>query len=298
MGTSDLILTQYKPFEAIEYLCSRAYTENESTFLFFENRDGFNFSSIESLVKRDAMMRLNYSTARATEDQTASAFKNFNTVAEFNYPKVFNVLDNTATTAQNGRLFTLDLITQSYKKYDYSYVNPGTVKMLMDTAAPTKSTVGKYGFPFNGAKNRNGNAIYQEHGTEVNYSLTNKGNGNLDYFRGKAFRSVDTSVERTLLQRKSQLSQLRNAEVECIIGGNPLITVGRMVEFDMPTFMTENKNVRMIDPYLSGRYLVTRVCHVLVGQTLQTKLTLSKNSLNDNLDSFVDNQSYKDARDY
>lgn len=297
MGTSDLILSQFKPLEAIEYLCTRAYNENESTFLFFENRDGFNFMSIEGLVKRPSLITLNYNTAKITEDQNASAYKNQNAIMEFNYPKVFNVLENTGRTAQNGRLFTLDLITQSYKKYDYSYATPYTKKMLMDVAQPN-SPGGKLSFPFNNAKNRNGKTIYEEFGTEVNYCLTNKGRGNLDYFVNRAVRSVDTSVERTLLQRKAQLNLLRNSEVDCMIPGNPLITVGRMVEFTLPAFMPENANKRMTDPYLSGRYLVTRVCHVIAGPNLQTKLTLSKNSLNDNLDNFVENQIYKNARDF
>lgn len=297
MGTSDLILTQYKPLEAIEYLCSRSYNENESTFLFFENRDGFNFMSIEGIVKRPSIMTLNYNTATITEDQTTSAYKNFNSVIEYNYPKVFNVLENTGTTTHNGRLFTLDLVTQTYKKYDYSYVSPGTKKMLMDAASPFSPT-GKLSFPFNEAKNRNGKALYEEYGTEVNFCLTNKGRGNLPYFTEKGIRSVDTSVERTLLQRKAQLSSLRNSEVNCMVPGNPLITVGRMVEFTLPAFMPENPNKRMTDPYLTGKYLVTRVCHVIVGTTLQTKLTLSKNSFNDNLDNFVEGEFYKKARDF
>lgn len=296
MGTSDLILTQYKPFEAIEYLCSRAYNENESTFLFFENKDGFNFVSIEKMVKAESIISFFYPTAKTTEDQADAGFKNFNKVMQFNYPRVFNSLETTATTAQNGRLFTLDLITQSYKKYDYSYFSPNTRRMLMDTAVPGSSPQ-KLSFPFNDATNRNGKAIYEEYGTEVNYCLTNKGNGNLDYFRNKAFRSTDTSVERTLLQRKAQLNLLRNSEVECAVAGNPMLTVGRMVNFELPAFMPEGPNKRKHDNYLSGRYLITRVCHVLTGQSLQTKLTLSKNSFDDNLDGFVDNQNYKDARD-
>jgi len=297
MGTSDLILTQYKPFEAIEYICSRAYNENESTFLFFENRDGFNFTSIEKMVKREAIINYVYPTAKMTYNPSNAAHTNYNQISKFTYPKVFNTLETTASTAHNGRLLTLDLITQSYKKYDYSHLSAGSRKMLMDTAAPN-SPASKLSFPYNNAQNRNGKAIYEEYGTEVNYCLTNKGNGNLDYFRNKTVRSIDTSVERTLLQRKAQLNFLTNSQLECIVPGNPLLTVGRMVEFYLPAFMPQDANNRRIDNYLSGKYLVTRVCHVIAGQTLQTKLTLSKNCLNDNLDNFVDNQNYKDARDF
>lgn len=294
LGPTEFILTQYKPFEAINYLCTRSYNTNESTFLFFENREGFNFLSIETLVKREAIIPLQYSTAKVTQDQTTSAFANYNAVIDFNFARVFDVLDNTKNTSHNGRLFTLDLITQTYKKYDYSYLNEYTRKMLMDTG----SNAAKVSFPFNNAKNRNNKSLYEEYGTEINYWLTNKGHGNLEYFQTRGIRSIDTDVERTILQRKAQLNQLRNSEVECIVPGNPALSVGKMVEFELPVFTQETDNSRMKDPFLSGKYIITALCHSIAGSTLETRLTLSKNSYNDNLDSFSDSQNFKRARDY
>lgn len=295
LGQTELMLTQYKPLDAIQYLCSRAYNSNESTFLFFENKDGFNFLSIENLIKRESIIPLQYSTAKITQDQKTSAFANYNAVIDFNYSKVFDVLEGTKGTAHNGRLFTLDLITQKYQKYDYSYYNEYNRRMLMDS----NNIAGKVSFPFNDARNRNNKTLYEEYAGSINYCLTNKGQGNLQYFQDRAVRSVDTNIERTLLQRKAQLNLLRSAEVECVVPGNPGLTVGRMVEFQLPAFMKENDNKRMTDPYLSGKYIITALCHTIVGSTLQTRLTLSKNSVNDNLDSFnANSENFRKARDY
>jgi hypothetical protein len=122
-GATEFILTQYKPFEAIDYLASRTYNDNESTFWFFENKDGFNFMSIEKMVNRDSLMTLKYNKAKKTKDQRDTAYANFDDMADFNFVKSFDTLDNSMRTAHNGRLFTLDLITQEYKKIDYSYFN-------------------------------------------------------------------------------------------------------------------------------------------------------------------------------
>lgn len=294
LGQTELMLTQWKPLDAIDYLCKNSYNTNESTFLFFENKDGFNFMSIERLVTRDVIIPLKYNTAKITKDQTTSAFENYNAVMDFNYSRVFDILGQTKNTSYNGKLFTLDLITQNYKEYRYSYLNEYTRRMLMDS----NNIASKVSFPFNNARNRSNKALYENYDTEINFWLTNAGNSNLDYFRNKNFRSIDTNVERTLLQRKAQINQLINSEVDVVVPGNPGLTVGKMVEFELPAFMPEGPNKRMTDPYLSGKYIITALNHTIVGSTLQTRLTLSKNSYNDNLGRYdIGNVDFNKARD-
>jgi hypothetical protein len=288
-GATEFILTQYKPLEAIDYLAAHTYNDNESTFWFFENKDGFNFMSLEKMLNRDSIMTLKYNKAKVTQDQRTSAYANFDDITDFNFAKSFDVLDNTGKTSHNGRLFTLDLITQEYKKKDYSYVNEFSKHQLMD----------KDGwFPFNNATNRNDKTMYEEYGTEINYWLTNKENNNLQYFKDRSVRSMDTNIERTLLQRKAQMNMLRNTEIDVIVAGNPALTVGKMVEVELPAFTQEDENMRSIDPYYSGRYLITAVTHVLAGKTLQTKMRLAKNSVKSAFSPAFNDEQSKNARGY
>lgn len=289
MGASEFILTQYKPFEAIEYLCTRTYNDNESTYMFFENRDGFNFMSLEKLVNRDSIMTLFYNKAKKTKDRRTAAGANHGDITNFNFTKSFDVLENTMRTSHNGRLYTLDLITQEYKKLDYSYENSFNRNLLMDKNG---------GFPFNQATNRNDRTLSEEYGTEVNYWLTNRNNNNLDYFIRKGFFSIDTNVEKTLLQRKAQLNMMLNTEIEVIVAGNPSLTVGKMVDLEMPSFTQESENDRGMDPYYSGRYLITAVTHIIAGKTLQTKMKLSKNSVKDPFSPAVNDEQSKIAKGY
>ena len=66
----------------------------------------------------------------------------------------------------------------------------------------------------------------------------------------------------------------------------------------MPAFTIEDENTRTTDPYLSGRYLIIAVCHVIAAGTLQTRLKLCKNSLNVALDEATNNEDYKKLRSY
>lgn len=290
VGTTDLILTQYKPFEAIEYLSSRAFNDTESTFLFFENKYGFNFMSLETLfTRKQPLTKINYNTAKITQDQSTAAYANANDVVNFRFAKSFDVLDATKSSTYNGRMFTLDLITQKYKMIDYSLVNEKNQRQLMDGF-----------FPINQAKNRNEVPLFAEFGTEVNYSLTNQGRMNNEYFIAKGVRSVDTNIEKTLLQRKVQLNLLKSTELQCIVPANQLYTVGSLIEFDMPAFMPNTETQRKIDPYHSGKYLITGVRHVITDAAgSQTILQLCKNSIAIPFDTPGNNiNAYNTARNF
>ena len=287
-GSTDFMLTRYKPLEALEYLASQSYNENSSTFLFFENRDGFNFISLEGLFKREVIAKINFNTAKLTQDQLTAASLNANDVNDFRFNSSFDVLSNTKNSAYTGRLFTLDLITQKYVRNDYSLVNASNRQIMMDGF-----------FPLNNAKNRNEKTIYEEFDTQIDYWLTNKGQTNNPYFVSKGFKIVETGIEKTLMQRRIQINLLRSTELNCIVPGNPFYSAGYLVEFDMPAFIPNNESERNIDPDHSGKYLITGVRHTITpSDGLQTVLTLCKNSIAAPFDLATDREEFRKARSF
>lgn len=287
-GPSEFVLTRYTPIEAIEYLAAHSYNNNESTFMFFENINGFNFMSLESLFSGKLITKLKYNTAILTEEQETAAHKNSNLIADFNFKKVFNILENTKTTSYAGKLYTLDLITQKYNRFNYSFLNNQNKKNMMDGY-----------FPLNDAKNRNGNSLYEEYNTSINFWLTNKGRTNNPYFISKNIRSNDTNIERILLQRKTQLNMLRNTEFQCTVPINPLLSTGFMVEIDLPSFSPSKESERILDPYMKGKYLITGTKHTITPDGgSQTTLTLNKNSISTPFDESVNFGDYNTARSY
>lgn len=287
-GDAFHVLTTYKPFEAINYFTHYAFNENESTFAFFENKDGYNFMSLEKLFNRPILNKLNYNTAKLTKEQDVAPFANSNDINDFVFDHTFDVLDNTRKSAYSGKLYTLDIVTQKYREYKYSAVNQGNKKVMMDGY-----------FPLNDAKNRNERSIYEEYDTEINYWLTNLGQTNNPYFISKNEKVPDINVERTLLQRKVQMNLLRSTSLKCIVPGNPFYSAGYMVEFDAPAFTKNLPNERVIDPYYSGKYLITGVRHMITpSDGLQTMLHLSKNSVAAAFDKSKTNEQYRTARNF
>ena len=283
------VLTNYKPFEAINYLAAYSFNANESPFLFFENRYGYNFISLETLLKRPVLNTLNYGSVKYAKEVNDSTATTSNEVIDFNFEQVFNILDNTRKATYAGKLKTLDLIRQKYRTIDYTVVNSFAKNILIDGS-----------FPLNDAQNRNEKPLYAETDSEINYWLTNLGQTNYSYFAERSVKVQDSNIETVLLQRKTQLNLLKNTLVECTVSGNPLYAAGFLVNFNLPAFTKNLSNERVLDSFYKGKYLITAVRHNLTKSGgLQTQLTLCKNSVATGFPR-ADNTSsvYKTVRDF
>jgi hypothetical protein len=286
IGQFNSVLTQYKPLEAIQYFASQSYNSNESTFLFFENREGFNFLSLEKLFNRSSVVKLDYSSAKFTEDSTTSAFVNSNKITSFKFDKAFDMHESLKKSTYSGSLYTVDILTQKYNKLNYSLLD-SSPRNFMDNFLPT-----------NFAKNRNEKSAIEEFDTNIKYSITNRNQTNSPYISSKAFRVIDTNVENTLMQRESQLSLLKNTILDVIVSGNQAFSVGYIVELDMPAFTTNLDNVKNLDPFYSGKYLITHIRHIITPSGgHQTLMKLAKNSPSSPYEiAYGNNESYKKAR--
>lgn len=280
VGVQDLIIPSMHPLDAIQLLAQNAFSASLSPFMFFENNQGFNFLSLETLFARAPLTVLNYSNAKITEGAATAAGKNANQISKMKFKNSFDILRNTQNLTYSGRLYTLDILRQRYEKNDYS----------VDKLSPSNFIDGK-NIPINNATNRNEKSLTQEYGTKFFYHMTNKGQTNTPYLSSRGFRVTDTNIESSLVQRESLLNLLNNTVLDCTVPGNVLFTVGTIVEIEMPSFAANAPNMRNIDPLLSGKYLITAVRHALVPSGgHQTRITLNKNSLSSRLDD-ADNTS-------
>lgn len=284
-GCNEFVLTNQKPLDAINYLVSQSFSQSLSPFLFFENKDGFNLLSLETLYNRDIVAAVKYNTAKFTAELDEGPFLNSIDVNTFKFNKCFDVNKNVKNGSYSCKLHTLDLITQKYTKHSVSLLNQLNAGVMIDGY-----------FPFNNATNRNNKALYQEYDSNIKYWLTNKDRTNSEYFVSKRVRSRDSHVEETLAQRMMQIDLINNTEIHCIVPGNPQYSAGYTIDFTLPAFTSNFQNERVTDPYYSGKYLITAVRHVITPGSLQTEMELSKNSVSAPLDLSAENQQYKLAQ--
>lgn len=284
LGTTNFVFTKSKPFEIIETLMKYAYSYNESPFLFFENTQGFNFRSLQDIFSQPVVATLNYSTAKPAVDPKEAAHVNATEMSTFVFDNSFDMLSATKKSTYSGSLYTLDLVRQKYNRINHTIAQPGITSSLVDEA-----------FPISNFRNRNGKTVFEEYDTRVKFALTNFERTNTPFVQSKGIRETNTNIEKVLMQREMHLSLLNNSVVKCILPGNPNYTIGTVVDFNLPGFMKEDKNDRFIDPYLSGKYLITGVKHSITrGEGYETSLELSKNASKANY-TFANSTDYSRA---
>jgi len=285
LGLNEFVITDQKPFETIKIFEKYAHGFQGSPFLFFENREGFNFKSLERMMHQNPISTLNYSTAKLANDPNNSAYQNANELMLFVYDNSFDMYEATNKPTFAGTLHTLDLIRQKYSKITSSLTQRGADSSLLEKRLPV-------GF----AKNRDGKTVFEEYGTNIKYALTNYDQTNSEYFLDRGIRIQNTNIEKVLMQRDMQLALLNNTKLRCTLPGNPNYAVGFVVDFNLPGFTKEEQNERMIDPYQSGKYLITAVRHTIAeAEGYETALELCKNSARAGYGAPDSNQEYKKA---
>jgi hypothetical protein len=76
---------------------------------------------------------------------------------------------------------------------------------------------------------------------------------------------TESDIEKRILQRRSQVSQLDKQKLDVKIYGNDTRSVGQVIKISVPSIgvsTLEGKEGQQ-DKWLSGRYLITQLCHHL-----------------------------------
>lgn len=284
-GRTDFVFTIYKPIDAIKKLSEYAYSDNRSAFLFFENVEGFNFKSIEALLSQPPSIDLNYSTAKLVNEATSAAYVNSVDTNTFVFNSVFNILKNTEKPMFAGTLYTLDLIRQKFSQKKINALSAMPEKLRLDKSLNLSE-----------AKNRNNRTVYEEYQNNIKYALTNFGQTNVPYMIERGYSENNTNVEEILMQRKMQINSLLNTTVKCVVPGNPSYTIGYTINFNLPAFTPENSTDRLLDPFYSGKYLITKVRHTAIPKEgMQTVIELSKNTVLSSYENPANSGEYASA---
>jgi hypothetical protein len=271
-GIYNFNLNTLKPFEAISWLSTYARPETQSLagadMLFFENKEGFNFKSLRTL-----MASTPYNTYKVQQiNHEMPIEEKVRIVIDYEFVKSFDVLNDISAGTFANRLISVDPLTRSFKITDFDYdTYQGKLKNT-----PMNGT-GK-GISVND-KNRLGKTAVQNVQSVVKVVVGNSEQYKVPYIKD-APGSVanDIFVENYIPNRTAQISLSNFTLLKVVVPGDPGITVGKTVIFNIYTLSTSG-NTRELDPYYSGKYLINAVRHVLQSQgAYQTVMELAKES--------------------
>jgi len=272
------ILPNRSPFKCINWLGRRAISStnpDDCSFIFYRDMDSFKFDTLVNLVSRPTAHQGVYDyklmNVRETPNTFRNAKENFNNPDTLRFTKNSDKLKETQDGMYSSSLYLYDILTGVYvaKTHDYfeHFHSTFPSEKQNPILAETKDE---------GAHTNTSSLVHYYPKSSGNIGTTT-----LEEITNSPFEKNNDKYEDWVLQRESLEQQFQTNKIEIDIQGNSDRRVGDVVEFNLnsPEPIKMGSTESHIEPYVSGKYLVTALKHSISKQDYKMTLELSRNYL-------------------
>ena len=260
LGSRKIVAPNVHPYSLIDKLKRESISKADGSteFLFFENKDGFNFTSLSGLYSMpikaifhdgDKMLDENKSSTKGRVDNTV--IQSFRRIISYDIVSNKDFAINLVGGMLGGELTTHNIYNKSYETTNYSY---------FDNFKDHPRIEGT-----------NSKEIYSEEliqqlnsfdKTSIKVHPTSSVN-DLDaqhYEDGNTVYSTNKAKD-WMLHRQSRIAELNNNSfINMTVHGITNLKVGDIIEANFPVVGNDHNNYKL-DPFLSGIYLISKLRH-------------------------------------
>jgi len=274
-NTYNLVVPNWHPFKAINWMTSRALSPKHDTMFFFystvynknakESNNTSNYFKLKSLAemliapiaRKVFFQPKNTDTVKDDKDP-----RRFSSLETYEITNSFDVLQNLDAGFYASKLYTHDIINKYYSIYDFNYeksfpkfahTNRGKLLGLLPD---------RFGKSFSDYPNQALRLYSTDNALSKNY--------------------INEVVGRNL----NQAASLNNFRLKFYLPGDGKLSVGDLIYFDIPSpekVTVDPKN----DVFYSGKYLVTAIRHQFISEKYYLAVECVKESLNIDVKDFV-----------
>lgn len=266
-GVYDFTIPLMKPFEAINFVASYARglngNNNVYDFMFFENKDGFVFVSLEKLYQQAPFASYGYSPKNYFSPDTQAGLSYGNSIKSYTFLDTFDSLYGVSTGAFANRVITIDPMTKQYYVDNFDYIQYFNNTKHLNDKPIISSISGDFASSYDAV---------------VKVLTTNKNQEKALGISDKPGSvAKDSFIADRIRYRTAQIPLSMYTRMKLSIPGDPNITVGNVIYIELP-LITENQTGG-IDEYHSGKYLVTAVRQIIdTNMEYETILEVAKES--------------------
>ena len=274
ISSPRLIVPYWNPFKAIQWLNENSVgTYNDyNDFVLYEDRDGWKWKTIRSLMKGAINQTLNYIAYRQNSDVTTK-----NIIEDIRYPRLFDTVQSTKDGYYGQQRMTYSLID---KKTDIEHTLLDNSKYwnlphLPETSKPKVNSRGMaWDQEFNDVTGT-GDLIFGDNETYNKLS-----NAIADYsFIGNDYETIYQGKHQNRLIRKQLLAAITNNTTIVTVPGNTAQFVGSVVDLNLPSMRdTEHDKAMERDILNAGKHLVTGITHTLINDNYTVDLEIRSDS--------------------
>lgn len=267
-NSTKYVSNYWTPTKNLSYLCNQAVNQMGSpSFVFFENRMGVNFVSIESLINQEVSRNFNHNLTTRKITPTGQAFRNieddFERINEIIFPDNFDTIQKLQQGAYATTLISYDLVSKRYRERKFDYRDTFDTKPHLNSYPLTAKAMQGFFTP-------NSKIIIDE----LHYGVFN-GYG-------------DISNNKTKQARISLLNQIEGVKVRIVVPGRTDYTVGMKVNLQVmmnEPLQEKDTTDDQLDRIISGDYLVAAINHSISRERHECTMELVKDSLLKNVET-------------
>ena len=285
-------------------------------YMFYETLTQFKFESLETSFKREPKRNFVAKVDSSVDPKDTWAGGGwpgiaFNNVEEYSVDSLFDIIDNMREGMYAARLITHDMIRMRYEIIGYRYIEKKDDRVI-ELAAENSSTEVQIGDSTAEKSDKkladftislgNGKLCSYNHdclidedggegarvklmGTNFNHAFFLKENrkdmGGGSSGGGGAEPGInETNLEYRSQKRDSQFQQLDNIKITLKLAGDSSLRVGDIIWWHMPShaYLTESSGSGE-DPFLSGKYIMTKINHVFTNERYYQEIQIRKDCL-------------------
>ena len=245
-GVYNVIIPNWKPFQAIDWLSRRAINTKQIPFAFYETvLDGYAFESYETMFSKQVYDSFMHKPGISGSDDSAAQAASFKNAMDYDFKEYSTTYKNTLRGAFSSALHTIDIGTRTYKKLSYDYSKDFNKKKHLDKVPYINDN-----FKIDDKKITDYESVHY---------VVNK---NSNAYADAHFININNEAEFTKLESDPFIHQLSLTKISLSLRGRLDLTVGKVIEFDIE----KNKpfvygNAQEDNAYVSGKYLVLNVHH-------------------------------------
>jgi hypothetical protein len=241
----DLIIPNFRPTEALNWLASRAFDGKDACFFFYENLNGYNFRSIQSIYRDGTVIKVPFKFEQKSVDKQIGMDKY--AIDSFEAKRDFDTIKVISTGGTGMKLLGVDLFNQELKTNEYGMDDLST--LYKNPALTNPKAKGK--------------SLFDHSDT---YFLT-------------ALQTDNNYIE-SWIKRIMHLATLSNNLLELVLPGSVRLQAGTLVNLKFPYAGTPAEG-DMWDKRKGGKYLIIAVNHKfdLVNHKFDTILLVSRDSV-------------------
>lgn len=257
LNSVKYISSYWTPSENIRYLCEQAANTNKTpNYVFFENRDGFYFTSLDGLYANEVYQEFVYD--KYTRDKlpggrdVRNVTEDYKRITEISIPVGFDYMDRLRSGMLSSKLITFDVTKKQYSVKNYT---------MFDRFDEQKH-LNKY--PVNSNK-----SIFRANSFIFNYP---KDYGN---FNGYG----DVTNAKIIQERTSLLKLSESYKLNITVPGRTDYTVGQKVKVNLNKIEPiSKKDGDEVDNMFSGNYIIAAINHYVDREKHEAVMELIKES--------------------